>query len=240
MKSYDYFNYNILFQSITCAVLCLVFFFGIQGCKSSFGSSNDLKSQIAEIMEIWPGTYTNAKQIDDVIESGGKVWRLDDSGEGGYLHITSHYVKINLPDVGQHVLYVEEYRDDAPEETYRQRIYTLDINEEAQEVRVKMWPFKDKEKYVGAWKDAQLLQSISKDDINPYPDICDLRVRQERGKYYMVMNGSDCTFGTKTFNYEVMLEENRFNYRDKITDSSDGSVTSAAAFAYHHLDRIRK
>ena len=55
----------------------------------------------------------------------------------------------------------------------------------------------------------------------------------------MKMNGKDCTFGTKTFNYEVMLSEDVFAYRDKITDKDTDSVISTAAnYAFHDLNRI--
>ena len=207
-------------------------------CKSSFGQMISLSDQLEEIMNYWPGEYSNTAQINKVWEEGGKVWRVDNSGEGGFLHITSHYIRLDRSDIGKNVLYVEEYRDNIPSETYRQRIYTLSVDQENNQIRVKMWPFKDKVKYVGAWKDSDLLSSISVDDINAYPDICDLIVLQQDHKYYMYMNDDDCTFGTKTFNYEVLLEKNVFNYRDKITDSSNNSVTSAANFAYHKLDRI--
>ncbi|MEM6805572.1 MAG: hypothetical protein AAF696_29515, partial [Bacteroidota bacterium] len=57
--------------------------------------------------------------------------------------------------------------------------------------------------------------------------------------YHMYMNGKDCAFGDKVFNYEVMLKEGQFSYRDKISSlSGDSVLTSAADFAYHHLDKI--
>lgn len=214
-------------------LLCPFFFLQAQG------TSEDLKVQLSEIMTMWPGTYNNSKQIDSVLNKGGDVWRLDDSGKDGYLHVQSHYIALDVPEIGEHVLYVEEYRDLKPEATYRQRIYTLDMDSTGTQLRVKMWPFKDKKKYVGAWNDPKLLAMITKEDISAYPDICDLLVEKTEKGYLMSMNGSDCTFGTKTFNYQVLLTKDVFSYRDKITNAETNEVISTAAnYVFHNLDRI--
>lgn len=200
-----------------------------------------IDEQIDEIMNMWPGTYNNDKQIAAAESNDAKVWRLDDSGKDGWLHLQSHYIKLNAPGIGENVLYVEEYRDHDTTATYRQRIYTIAKDSLGKQIRVKMWPFKDKKKYVGAWKNLQILESLTIEEISSYPDICDLLVNQVDGKYNMKMNGKDCTFGSKTFNYEVMLSEGMFSYRDKITDKETDSVISTAAnYGYHNLDLIKK
>jgi len=203
------------------------------------GSSETPDDQLKEIMEMWPGTYNNDQQIAKIKKEGKAVWKVDDSGKDGYLQLQSHYIKLDLPEIGAHVLYVEEYRDHQPEATYRQRIYTLSVDAEAAMVKVKMWPFKDKKKYVGAWKDPSVLNKLTKEEVSAYPDKCDLQVRKIGDKYNMRFNGKDCAFGDKCFNYEVMLSKNLFSYRDKITLVSTGELVSTAAdFAYHDLDKI--
>lgn len=200
---------------------------------------NTPKSQLEEIMSMWPGVYNNDDQIAEAQAQGKDVWRIDDSGENGYLHLQSHYIKLKKPEIGPHVLYVEEYRDHEPTETYRQRIYTLSIDS-TNTIKVKMWPFKNKKKYVGAWKDISMLDDISQDSISAFPDICDLYVTKIDEEYHMVMNDDDCSFGDKVFNYQVKLSKDMFSYRDKITQKSDGKIISTAAnFAYHNLDRIK-
>ncbi len=197
------------------------------------------QEQLAEIMNFWPGTYNNDKQIAEAKKAGQDVWLLDDTGKDGWLQIESHYVKINNPAIGEHVLYVEEYRDHQPDSTYRQRIYTLDIDSTST-IRVKMWPFKDKKKYIGAWKDPSILDSLKLEEISAYPDKCDLIVQKEDDAYNMNMNGKDCAFGNSVFNYQVRLTKDVFAYRDKITKLDSGEIVSTAAdYAYHNLDRIK-
>ncbi len=210
-------------------------------CTSQKNKVLSPAAQLTEIMNIWPGTYSNQKQIADLIKKGEDVWRLDDSGKDGFLEIKSHYIKLNRPDIGDHVLYVEEYRDNTPEETYRQRIYTLSVDPATNGVKVKMWPFKDKKKYIGAWKNTGILKDLSVDEISAYPDKCDLSVDRIDGKYHMYMRGKECAFGDKYYNYQVMLSPNVFSFRDKITLlSTDELVSTAGDFQYHDLDRMKK
>ncbi|MEP3208137.1 MAG: chromophore lyase CpcT/CpeT [Maribacter sp.] len=196
------------------------------------------KEQLAEIMEFWPGKFNNDNQIAKAKEDGEAVWMFDDTGEGGWLQVESHYIKVDNPAIGDNVLYVEEYRNHEPDSIYRQRIYTLDIDS-TETIRVKMWPFKDKKKYVGAWRNPAVLKNITVDEINAYPDKCDLIVKKDGDAYDMNMNGKDCAFGNKVFNYQVRLTKDVFAYRDKITLLDTGElVTTAADYAYHNLDRI--
>lgn len=197
------------------------------------------EADLAAIMEMWPGTYNNNNQIDEAIANGDDVWRLDGSGEGGYLNITSHYARVDLPAFGENVLYVEEYRDGVPDATYRQRIYTLWVDEEEQVVRVRFWNFKDRQKYVGAWQELSRIAELSPDELSALPGICDLRAERKGENYYLPMRGKDCAFGEQYFNYQVILRPDAFWYRDKIVKLEGDTVSMTAAdFAYHTLDKI--
>ncbi|WP_350284574.1 chromophore lyase CpcT/CpeT [uncultured Croceitalea sp.] len=197
------------------------------------------EEQLTEIMSFWPGKYNNDRQIEEAKNRGEAIWLLDNTGKDGWLQIESHYIKVDNPAIGKNVLYVEEYRDHQPDSIYRQRIYTLDIDS-TKTIRVKMWPFKDKKKYVGAWKNPKVLANLSVEEINGYPDKCDLIVKKDGDAYDMNMNGKDCAFGNSVFNYQVRLTKDVFAYRDKITKlDTDELLSTAANYAYHSLDKIK-
>ena len=71
-------------------------------------------------MEWWPGEYDNHEQI--VRQSGGgfavPVYEP-------VFRIHSHYVRLDLPELGENVLYVEEYRNNDPSNISRIRVYAL-------------------------------------------------------------------------------------------------------------------
>lgn len=237
---------KILSQKFVCAFAILVLFGSCKQKKKGAVEAKEVlekvvatpEEQLAEIMAIWPGKYNNDIQIAELEKAGEKIWRFNGEGKGGYLEIESHYIKLDNPEIGNNVLYVEEYRSHQPDSTYRQRIYTIDIDS-TKKIRVKMWPFKDKKKYIGAWKNPAILDSLTLEEISAFPDICDLLTTKEGEVYNMAMNGEDCAFGDRVFNYGVRLKDGMFSYHDKITSLSTGkTIETAANFAYHNLNKI--
>lgn len=209
-------------------------------------AQSPLEQDLAQIMAWWPGTYSNDKQVAEVEERmgeenfTGEVWRVDNSGMGGYLNVTSHYVAIDFPELGQNVLYVEEYRDGNPDETYRQRIYNLTVDEDEQVIRVNLINFKDREKYIGAYKDLSMLDGLTMEDVGAFPDICDLIVEQRGNTYHMPMKKNACAFGGQTFSYEAVIDGGSFWFRDKIVRLEDDVVVMTMAnFNFHKSDRLK-
>jgi hypothetical protein len=197
--------------------------------------ADDLKT----IMARWNGDYNNDAQIAALKKDGKPVWRKDvDKEIGGHADIVSHYRPIQLPAFGEHVIYVEETKFGDPTSIFRQRIYTLNIDEASKQLRVKLWTFKDKTKYVGAWKDLSRLSALTPADMSPMPDNCQLRVTKDGANFHMAMHEKDCAFGENYFSYQVLLGENSFWFRDKISKVADDTIVSSAGnFTYHELLR---
>ncbi len=194
---------------------------------------------LAKIMEWWPGDYNNDRQLVQLEAEGKPIWRVDDTGKGGHIEVTSHYRVVDMPEFGENVLYVEETKHGDPTNIFRQRIYELYVDDETDQVRVTLWTFKDKEKYVGAWRDLSRLNGLTKEEMSSFGRNCDLVMAQQDGKYHLAMNGKDCAFGENYFSYQVLLGPDSFWFRDKITRLADEVVISQAGeFTYHELDRL--
>ncbi len=193
-------------------------------------------TDLETIMSWWDGDYDNATQIQSLLANGDPVWRADGSGKGGHIEVTSHYRPIELPAFGDHVIYVEETKHGDPTSIFRQRIYTLAEN--ADQVRVKLWYFKDKEAYVGAWRDLDKLADLTPDAMSPLPDNCDLLSKREGTKFHFAMPDKACVFGERYFNYQVLLGADSFWFRDQIVRVADDQVLETAGdFTYHRLER---
>ena len=208
-------------------------------------AQSPLEQDLAQIMAWWPGSYNNDTQVAEVeARMGednftGEVWRIDNSGMGGYLNVTSHYIRLDAPEIGENVLYVEEYRDGEPGETYRQRVYTLSVDEEEEVIRVNLANFKDREKYIGAYRDISMLDGITSDDLSPFPEICDLIAEQRGNRYHMRMRTNACAFGGQAFSYEAVITGDAFWFRDKIVRLEDDTIVMTMAnFNFHKLDRV--
>ncbi|MEO0576742.1 MAG: CpcT/CpeT family chromophore lyase [Pseudomonadota bacterium] len=194
--------------------------------------------QIARIMQWWNGDYNNDRQLIALRAAGEPVWTEDGSGKGGHIEVTSHYRPVTLPAFGDHVIYVEETKHGDPDNMFRQRIYTLSKDNSGDKVRVKLWYFKDKKAFVGAFKNVSMLSALTPEDMSPLPDKCDLLVVAAGEKLHMPMGDPQCDLGTRVFNYQVLLGADSFWFRDKIENLSDGALLeSAGEFTYHELDK---
>lgn len=207
-------------------------------------TSND---GLVEVMMWWNGTYNNDVQIKQLTEQGRPVWRAPENEDdekqrfGGNIEVTSHYRKVVLPDFGDNVLYVEETKHGDPSAMFRQRIYTLWQDEETGAVKLKLWYFKDREKYVGAYKDLSMIANITPDEFSPLPDNCDMTShKHDDGKYHLTMPAKACVFGESYFDYQVIIGPDTFSFRDRIVRVKDDHVLSSAGnFSFHALDKIK-
>ena len=198
-----------------------------------------LRRDLERIMRWWPGDYNNDRQLARLAAEGKPIWRADDSGKGGHIEVTSHYRAVDLPAFGENVIYVEETKHGDPDAIFRQRIYSLTIDEAADTLRVSMWNFKDKEKHVGAWRDLSRLSGLTPAEMTNFGENCDLVMTRKSDEYHLAMQDRQCAFGENYFSYQVLLGEDSFWFRDKIARlADDAPVSIAGDYTYHELDRM--
>lgn len=194
------------------------------------------------VMAWWQGDYNNSAQIKALRQDGAPIWKQGQSEEGqtfgGHLPVQSHYRVVDMPAFGDRVLYLEEFTFES--DPYRQRIYTLNVDAETNEVRVKLWYFPDKTTYAGAWDNLDRISTLTPDDMSPLPDNCDLVVSEmDDGRLHMMMPKDQCQFGDSIFDYQVILSPNDFWFRDRIVDAGTMDVKmTAGSFTYHKLDKV--
>lgn len=205
--------------------------------KSTTVSAEDVEA----IKRWWPGDYDNDAQIAALKADGGPVWQKDVEEQvfGGHLPVVAHYRLVDMPAFGEHVLYVEEKTFGDNGNPYRQRFYTLKHDPGADTVSVKLWYFKDRKKYLGAWQNLEMVAQLTPDDMSPLPDNCDMFVsKTDDGRYHMKMPTRGCVFGKKHFDYQVILGPDSFWFRDRIVNAETGIVEmTAGSFTYHTLDK---
>ena len=199
------------------AALCLAFALPVQA--QTF-SRAELESHLALIMEWWPGEYDNHEQI--VRQSGGG---LSVPVYEPVFRIHSHYIRLDLPELGENVLYVEEYRNNDPSNISRIRVYALSADEEEQAVRVKLHAFRDGHDHmIGARNDADRLAAIEADELRPFSDPCDVFMRFDGGQFSGGMKRESCG-GDAWFEYQVVLGPNHYWTRDRQVSRETGEVT---------------
>ncbi len=206
-------------------------------------SKGELEGQLERMMEWWPGEYDNHEQV--VRKSGGGAAAL--VYEPIY-RIHSHIIKLDRPDLGENVLYVEEYRNGDPSNIYRARVYALSVDEAEEAVRVKPHAFKSgNESMVGAWSDPERLAAIKADDLEPYSDSCDINMRWEGGQFRGGPEPETCDAPTEEeswYDYQVILGPKYQWDRVKAISKATGEVTWEGAegsnFAWIQMAKARR
>ena len=202
-------------------------------------SKGELEGHLRIIMEWWPGEYDNHEQI--VRKSGGGI------SEYVYepiFRIHSHYIQLYLPELGENVLYVEEYLSNDPANISRIRVYSLTVDEAEQAVRVKLHGFKDGEENMsGARLDTDRLAAIKASDLRAFSDPSDVLMRFEGGQFNGGMKRESCGQDS-WFEYQVIVGL-KYNWtRDRCIDRETGEVvweqTGGANYAWIQMTKARR
>jgi len=197
-----------------------------------------LEREVEYLMEIWPGDYDNREQLQFDFNVGKRT-----TEDGSHLRVHSQIRRVEVPAIGDYLLYVEEYRDNDPTNIFRQRLYELSADENEKAVRIRLHVFKEGEKWLGAHNDPDRLATLSKGDTTTLAG-CDLFLRRDVDAITGGMKPGACVFGEgrdkRYADYEVRVTESAYWFRDRTVSTEAGAVVEALAdFSWHQLERAR-
>lgn len=197
-----------------------------------------VERELEYLMEIWPGDHDNREQLQFDSDVGKKSLETD-----GHLRVHGQISRVDLPAFGEHVLYVEEYKNNDPSSIFRQRLYEVSADEDEKAVRIKLHFFKDGTKYLGAHDDSTKLAGLTRDDTAVL-DGCDVFLRREVNALVGSMKTKECVFGegdSKRYSdYQLRVTETGYWFRDRILSyATDEQIEGVADFSWHQLERAR-
>ncbi len=102
--------------------------------------------------------------------------------------------RLDLPEFGQHVFYVEEYRDNDPAEVIRQRFVVFSSGGAKGKIRMRQGFFRDAKSALGAQYEPERLADLQKDDVF-FLDACDVYWERVANQYEGQMAPKACVFG---------------------------------------------
>lgn len=182
-------------------------------------NEQELKGHLRLIMQWWPGEYDNHEQI--VRRSAGSMTA---PVYEPVFRIHSHSIQLDLPELGENILYVEEYLNADPTNISRIRIYKLIVDEPQQAIRIKLYSLKGgHEKFIGARLDPERLAKIKPSDLTPFSDSCDIYMRFEGGQFNGGMELESCGKDA-WFEYQVVLGPDYNWTRDRQINRQTGEV----------------
>lgn len=140
-----------------------------------------------------------SKWFEGEFDNDSQTWlegRRDWPGKEEEKHQRMHatHTKIDAPNMGEHVFYVEEFIDDDPTHVSRQRIVSFVSDPEAKGIRMKLFFLKDQQQYLSSLGNEDLLTKI---DASKLFDVagCDVIFRRQGEQYHGSMESKACQFG---------------------------------------------
>lgn len=142
--------------------------------------------------------------------------------EARHQRLHTIHMRIDLPEFGERVFYVEEYGDNDPANVFRQRIVIFSPSDRVRTIRMRQGFFKDTQKVLGG----KNLEGLTQDDVF-FLDECDVFWKRDAGQFVGKMDPKACVFGEgETRRYSVhnmSLSQNRYWRVDSTFLVSDDS-----------------
>lgn len=228
-------------QQVTVVVLWLVFAgsaasrVGAQTLGTGFTL---LERELMSLMEMWPGDYNNREQIQFDADLGKAS-----PEQGGHVWVHAQVRRVDVPALGPHVLYLEEYHGLDSDDIFRQRLYELEVEEAGGIIRLIVHTLRDPERFLGAQDDPSRLKALTRADTITRPG-CDILIRRDGDAFYGAMAPKACVVseGSKQrfADYRVRVTPDGYRFRERLLDMTTHAVVETTAdFSWHHLERAR-
>ena len=160
-------------------------------------------SDLAELLKEFPGEYDNYAQ-----------WEFDAehnvSSDEQHAHLHSiFYGPVDLPQLGEHIFYVQQYLDGIPTNIYRQRLYSFSESPTVQgEIVLSFFDFKNGSKYVDAQKDPSKLKGLTRNDVTQVTDACDVYWKRDADGIFRGKTTEDCIVIDHITGSSIRIEDN--------------------------------
>ncbi len=182
----------------------------------------DLNAQLKLMMEWWPGDYDNNEQI--VRQSGGGLSTPTDKP---FYRLHTVFKRVNMPELGDNVLYVEEWKNNNPADIARIRLYSLSVDEKEEAILVKFMTPLDTKSLAGAHKDVAKVEKLKKKDVRVFSDACSVYMRWEGAQFRGGMKEKSCNVNDNKewFQYQVIVGPKHYWARDRRFTYADNTIT---------------
>ncbi|MSO99042.1 MAG: hypothetical protein EXR11_12630 [Rhodospirillaceae bacterium] len=173
----------------------------------------ELDTQLAQLMQMLPGEYDNAVQIKR------------QNGEKPFFPVHTIIKPVAMPEVGEHVLYLEEYRDNDPAKLIRIRLYKFNVEENAKAIRLHLVNPLKPEALIGAHKDIAKIEALTLADMRVDRDVCDVFIRKNGAEFRGAMKENACNRPDQTVvDYTLIVGPNKHWVRNRARSMDTGAV----------------
>jgi len=152
-------------------------------------------------------------------------WQGNESDKHRRNHAT--HIRLDMPKIGEHVFFVEEYLDNDPENVWRRRLVSFDSHAE-RGLRLKLYFIKDNSIFESA-NPLDTIKNYDLDDVSDLPG-CDIWFVREGEQYKGMMEPQACAFGEgeerRYSEHTMIISQNQYWRFDRTWLFSNGEQHS--------------
>ena len=158
--------------------------------------------------------------------------------------IHSIFARINLPNIGENVFYVQQYMDGDEAKTYRQRLYVFTPNRKEKAIELKIFTFPDEKAVLNAHLDKAKLNGLTLEKMDS-PKGCEVFWRLKDNKFEGSMKPNACRVVSKRSGKTLIITDDLFLTKDEIwindqaKDDHRNYVFGNKANVHHKLKKVK-
>lgn len=194
---------------------------------------------VAAIARLWVGRFDNRRQVEASLARGGAP-----APELTREHRSLEVVRLEAPQLGEVVLYLQECRATVPGLAHRQRVLRLVPEAGDAVVRAEQLFFREGPAYDRPLLPAERVRALDDTAFTRYPG-CDLffRFEESHNRWRGAMRPGTCRYphpvdGEVCAEFAMVLSEDQLWYRDRSLRLRDGSIRGEVdGFSWLLFDR---
>jgi len=200
-----------------------------------------IERELHYLMKLWPGDYDNQEQVS--FDARAAV----EPGENARFHALVKVIE--LPELGEHVLYLEETRGDDAGKVYRQRVYALSADEQHKAIRVKSYRIENAVDFT-----AEAVTNLNTKSLSLLEG-CDLLLRRDSDSFAGQLESQRCDDGGSSdldqhqdqytsqdaglLERHVRISADLYSFNDRRVSAEGKVLSSVANFSPRKLKRAR-
>lgn len=227
-----------LYRAFAAMLACLAAFF------STVAQANDGHAAQPEAVErfaaLWEGFYSNERQV-----RREELASEPDYPEAVRLLRDMRVHRLDAPQIGEHVLFLEEIKSDDPDKAHRQRVMTLDWHADTSEIEVNQLFFAQGPSYDRSLLDPAVVAQMPREAFRLEAG-CNLFFtwNAELERFEGGMRPRKCEYvhpesGLVYAEFDMVLDEDRLWYRDRsIIIETQAIRGEIEGFSWLRFDRL--
>jgi hypothetical protein len=177
---------------------------------------------VALLQQLWSGVRDSSEQVVMNLDRDTTLWSQSER------RVRTAVAPVNAAWLGAHVLYLEEFLEDDPQQPRRQLLVQLEpAGEEAHSVRARLYTFVTPARWTHLGYRPQLAASLSGADIVPSLG-CELLLHRAGEQFRGGTSGRQCldvrAGVARYLDYQLLIGEDLYWYRRRVLRQSDGEL----------------